>query len=93
MEEKGTFQFQSDFINYHLGVYATKPWLSGALYWTLQEFRVRPSWDGGNPRPNSPIHQKAVVGFDGTKKPGFFDIQRIFKATPQFGARRSRSAR
>jgi beta-glucuronidase len=93
VEEKGTFQFQSDFINYHLGVYATKPWLSGAIYWALQEFRVRPNWDGGNPRPKSPLHQKGVVAFDGTKKPGFFDIQRNYKATVQFGARRASRSR
>jgi beta-glucuronidase len=88
VEEKGTYAYQQDFVNYHLGVYATKPWLSGAIYWTLQEFRVRPNWDGGNPRPNSPIHQKAVIAFDGTKKPAFADLQRLFRATRQIGARR-----
>jgi beta-galactosidase/beta-glucuronidase len=84
VEEKGTFEFQQDFINYHLGVYATKPWLSGALYWTLKEFRVRPEWDGGNPRPQSPIHQKAVINYDGVRKPGFADLQRIYRSTDQY---------
>jgi beta-glucuronidase len=88
VEEKGTYLHQQDFVNYHLGVYATKPWLSGAIYWTLQEFRVRPNWEGGNPRPSSPIHQKAVIGFDGTRKPAFGDLQRGFQATRQLGARR-----
>jgi beta-glucuronidase len=88
VEEKGTYLHQQDFVNYHLGVYATKPWLSGAIYWTLQEFRVRPNWEGGNPRPTSPIHQKAVVGFDGTRKPAFGDLQRGFQGTRQLGARR-----
>ena len=60
VEEKGTYAFQQDFVNYHLGVYATKPWLSGAIYFALQEFRVRPNWDGGNPRPQPPIHQKGA---------------------------------
>jgi len=85
VEEKGTFEFQSDFVNYHLGVYATKPWLSGAIYWALEEFRVRPKWDGGNPRPNSPIHQKGLITFDGVRKPAFFDVQKSFRATKQFG--------
>jgi beta-glucuronidase len=85
VEEKGTFQFQQDFVNYHLGVYATKPWLSGAIYWALQEFRVRPNWDGGNPRPNSPIHEKGLLRFDGSRKPAWFDVQRIFAATNQLG--------
>ena len=53
VEEKGTWAFQQDFVNYHLGVFATKPWLSGAIYWALNEFRVRPGWDGGNPRPTA----------------------------------------
>ncbi len=87
IEEKGTFQFQQDFVNYHLGVYASKPWLSGGIYWALQEFRVRPNWDGGNPRPNSPIHEKGLLRFlDGSKKPAWFDVQRIFAATNQLGA-------
>ena len=87
VEEKGTYAFQQDFVNYHLGIYATKPWLSGAIYFALQEFRVRPDWDGGNPRPQPPIHQKGLVSFDGVRKPAFFDVQRIFKATKQFRSR------
>jgi beta-glucuronidase len=87
VEEKGTYEFQQDYINYHYGVYATKPWLSGALYWALKEFRVRPEWEGGNPRPEPPIHQKGVVAFDGTRKPAFADLQRIFRATNQYRAR------
>jgi hypothetical protein len=85
VEEKGTYAYQQDFINFHFGVYATKPWLSGAIWWAIQEFRVRPHWDGGNPRPDPPLHQKGVIAFDGTKKPGFFDLQRIYKATRQIG--------
>ena len=38
VEEKGTWAFQQDFVNYHLGIYAQKPWLSGAVYWALNEF-------------------------------------------------------
>src|SRR3712207_4202479 len=84
VEEKGTYQFQQEYINYHYAVYDSKDWLSGALYWALKEFRVRPEWEGGNPRPQPPIHQKGVVAFDGTRKPGFFDLQRIFQATDQY---------
>jgi beta-galactosidase/beta-glucuronidase len=90
VEEKGTFQHQQDFVNYHLGVYASRPWLSGSVYWALQEFRVRPGWEGGNPRPNSPVHEKGVVRFDGSKKPAFFDLQREFRAARQIGAARRR---
>ena len=86
VEEKGTYAFQQDFVNFHLGVFATKPWLSGAIYFALQEFRVRPDWDGGNPRPQPPINQKGLVSFDGVRKPAFFDVERIYKATKQFRA-------
>ncbi|MDQ3850700.1 MAG: beta galactosidase jelly roll domain-containing protein [Actinomycetota bacterium] len=85
VEEKGTYAFQQDFVNFHLGVYASKPWLSGAIYWALQEFRVRPNWEGGNPRPNPPIHEKGLLTFTGAKKPAWFDVQRQFAATNQLG--------
>jgi beta-glucuronidase len=85
VEEKGTYQYQQDFINYHLTVHDSKPWLSGSIYWALQEFRVRPNWDGGNPHPNPPIHEKGLLRFDGSKKPAWFDVQRRFAAIPQLG--------
>jgi beta-glucuronidase len=82
-EEKGTYAFQSAFADYHFGVYATKPFLSGAIWWGLQEFRVRPTWDGGNPRPSSPVHTKGLITQDGVRKPAFFELERIFHATQQ----------
>jgi beta-glucuronidase len=83
VEERGTHQFQQDFIAFHHGVYASKPWLSGAIYWALQEFRVRPGWDGGNPRALPPLHQKGVVTFDGAPKPAFATLQQLFRSTSQ----------
>ena len=83
VEEKGTYEFQDDFINYHLGVYSSLPWLNGAIYWAIQEFRVRPDWDGGNPHPDPPIHEKGLISFDGKPKPAFFDVQKAFTTTPQ----------
>jgi beta-glucuronidase len=70
-------------VNFHLGVFASKPWLNGALYWTLNEFRVRPDWEGGNPRPLPPLHQKALIAYDGTLKPAFADVQRWYTGTRQ----------
>lgn len=71
VEEKGTYAFQSDFIRYQLGVFASTPWLTGATYFALQEFRVRPFWGGGNPWGSPPLHTKGVVRLDWTEKPGF----------------------
>jgi beta-glucuronidase len=85
VEDKGTYAFQRDFVNYHLGVFDTKPWLSGALYWALNEFRVRPGWDGGNPFPSPPIHRKGLISYDGVRKPAWGDVQGRFRAVNQFG--------
>jgi beta-glucuronidase len=71
LEEKGTYAFQEDFIRHHLETFATKPWLSGSVYWALQEFRVRPYWGGGNPWGTPPYHTKGVVRLDWTTKPGW----------------------
>jgi beta-glucuronidase len=71
LEEKGTYQFQEDFVRFHLGVFASKPWLAGSVYWALQEFRVRPFWGGGNPWGTPPLHQKGLVRLDWTRKPAF----------------------
>jgi beta-glucuronidase len=83
IEEKGTWGFQQEWVNYHLGVFATKPWLSGAIYWALNEFWVRPGWEGGNPRPLSPLHQKGLLTHDGVRKPAWTDVQRSFSQTQQ----------
>jgi len=85
VEERGTYQFQQAFANYHFGIYATKPWLSGAIWWALEEFAVRPNWEGGNPLPDPPIHQKGLITMAGVKKPAFNDVSQIFHATQQWG--------
>jgi beta-glucuronidase len=70
-----------------MGVYATKPWLAGVNYWALQEFRVSPGWGGGNPRPNSPIHEKGLITFAGdVEKPAYALIRDLYRATRQYGS-------
>ena len=83
IEEKGTYEFQSDFIRYHLSVFAIKPWLSGVAYWTLREFLIHPDWAGGNPRPTPPMHQKGVISYDGQLKPGYTDLRNAYRSTEQ----------
>jgi beta-glucuronidase len=84
--ERGSYAFQQDFVRFHLKVFATKPWLGGAMYWALQEFRVRPGWNGGNPRPTPPIHTKGLISFSGALKPAYYDVRNIYRATTQLGA-------
>ena len=85
-DEKGTYEFQQQFLAFHLGVFATKPWLSGAVYFPLREFAVRPGWDGGNPIPQPPMHQKAVLSYAGAPKPAYADMQAAYRSTPQYPA-------
>ena len=86
-EDRGTWTFANELLQFHLAVYGSKPWLSGSLYWALQEFWVRPGWDGGNPFPAPPLHQKGLVTFDGAKKPIFAPIQKAFKAARQVASK------
>ncbi|MFL6115489.1 MAG: glycoside hydrolase family 2 TIM barrel-domain containing protein, partial [Catenulispora sp.] len=53
-EERGTYEFQADTVAYHLGVFASRHWLSGAIYFALQDFAARPGWGGGDPWPDPP---------------------------------------
>lgn len=81
-DEKGTYAFQAQWARDTISVFDTKPWLAGALYWTIQEFRIRPDWDGSNPYPTSPLHQKGLISFDGTKKPAYDVVAQMYKAHP-----------
>ena len=85
VEEKGTYGFQRDFVNYHLNLFAQKPWLGGAIYWALNEFRVKPDWEGGNPRPEPPVHQKGLLTYDTrSRKPAWADGRRYYTGTNQY---------
>lgn len=91
-EEKGTYAFQSEFLDYHLRAFAAKPWLSGSVYWALQDFRIRNDWGGGNPWPTSPIHQKGLVGLDFVPKPAFDVLRTSYRATRQYMPRTQKKA-
>jgi beta-glucuronidase len=84
-DEKGTYAFQAQWAHDIISVFDTKPWLSGAIYWTLQEFRIRPNWDGSNPWPTAPLHQKGLITLDGVKKPAFDVVAGMYKAHQQLG--------
>jgi beta-glucuronidase len=87
VEERGTYEFQSNSIAYHLGVFARKPWLSGAIYWTLQDWAAAPGWSGGNPLGRPPFVEKGLVDIYGNDKPGFPLVSAIYHATRQVRGR------
>jgi beta-glucuronidase len=94
VEERGTYEFQSNTIANHLGVFASKPYLSGAMYFALQDYWAWQGYSGGNPRPDSPLNQKGVVDQQGRHKLSFPVVSQIFHQTVQIGpvARKRRPA-
>lgn len=86
-DEKGTYDFQREFVEYHLVTFARKPWLSGSVYWALQEFRIRDGWGGGNPWGQPPIHQKGLVRLDYSKKPAYDLLRTSYRSTRQYVSR------
>jgi glycosyl hydrolase family 2 len=83
VEERGTYEFQNDAIQYHLRVFASKPWLAGAIYWTLQDFAAEPGWGGGDPWPDPPFVQKGLLDAAGNPKSAFGIIAASYRATTQ----------
>ena len=92
-EERGTYQFQANSVQYHLNVFASKPWLSGAIYFALQDFAARPGWGGGDPFPDPPWVQKGLVTNTGQLKPAFSVVSSIFHSTVQIAASRRAATR
>jgi beta-glucuronidase len=86
VEERGTYQFQTDTTAFHLGAFASKSYLSGAIYFALQDFAARPGWGGGNPFPDPPFVQKGLVDLQGDFKPAFATVAGIYRSTVQIGA-------
>ena len=85
IDERGTYGFQSQFVASQLQAFGAQSWLSGAIYWALQDFLVRPGWSGGNPYPTPPIFHKGLYDINGNPKPAAAVVQQAYGATPQIG--------
>jgi beta-glucuronidase len=84
VEERGTYQYQAAAAAFHLGVFATKPYVSAAMWFALQDFPAHPGWTGGNPWGNPPFVQKGEIDSGGQpRQPLFGTIQSIYKGTQQ----------
>lgn len=77
--EKGTFEFQRDFLRFHLGTYNARSFINGAIVWILRDVKVRPGWTGGNPLPSTPYLNKGLVDKTGARKPAYEDTARLFR--------------
>jgi beta-glucuronidase len=83
--EKETYAFQEVYTRDVLKVVGGDPTLSGAIYWTLREFAVKPKWDGGALRVGigrDAIHNKGLVTYDGRPKPAWNVLRDDIRATP-----------
>jgi len=85
VDQKGTYEFQSDYIRRVMDVVRRNEFMGGALYWTLREFAVKPDWLGGldpslYPHPDS-IHHKGLISYDGVEKPAFGVLRDLLAAT------------
>jgi beta-glucuronidase len=85
IDERGTFEFQSQWVAEQLAAFGATPWLSGAVYWALSDFLVRPGWTGGNPYPAPPLFTKGLISFAGTPKPAYAIVQQFYRSLVQVG--------
>jgi beta-glucuronidase len=81
LDEKGTYDFQADFTSSHLATFAQRRWLSGAIAWILQDFKVRPGWSGGNPVPDPPWVHKGLIDQNGNVKPVYAVTKQAYERT------------
>jgi beta-glucuronidase len=82
-EQKGTFEFQRRWMRDHVGVHASKPYVSASIAWILKDFRVHPDWLGGAPAEygTPPWNNKGLVEEGGGLKPAFFEMRRLWRST------------
>jgi beta-glucuronidase len=84
VEERGTFAYQAATAAFHLDVFASKPYISGTMWFAMQDFAARPGWGGGDPLPNPPFVQKGPIDINGNpRQPLFATMQSIYTHTVQ----------
>ncbi|HWE09889.1 MAG TPA: glycoside hydrolase family 2 TIM barrel-domain containing protein [Solirubrobacteraceae bacterium] len=84
VEERGTYQYQAAAAAFHLGIFASKPYISAAMWFALQDFPAHPGWTGGNPFGDPPFVQKGEIDSNGQpRQPLFGTIRSIYTGTQQ----------
>jgi len=68
----------------HINIHSSRPFVNGSILWALRDFRVHPTWGGGNPKPNPPWNNKGPIDENGVTKPLWPIVQRNFRATRPF---------
>jgi hypothetical protein len=81
----GGLDYQARLIARHFAVYRADPRLSGMLVWTLQDFALSPTFDGGSVRRLAPdialvqgMNQKGLFTYGGRAKPAAAVVRRLY---------------
>lgn len=77
-EVRGTYEYQSNSLQFNLGVFASKSWLAGAMYFPLQDFAASPGFDGSDPLGTPPYVDKGMLDQYGNEKPAFQVMQQLY---------------
>ena len=92
---KETYAFQKQYLKSNFEVVERVGFMSGAIYWTLREFAVKPDWDGGADREGvarDGIHNKGLLRYaDGWRKPAWSVAEQNFAATELYASPPSRA--
>ncbi|HEX6583153.1 MAG TPA: glycoside hydrolase family 2 TIM barrel-domain containing protein [Thermoleophilaceae bacterium] len=83
VEQKGTFEFQRQWVMDHLAIHASKPFVNGSIHWALRDFRIHQTWQGGAPDEYAqpPWHNKSLIEENNHRKPVFLDVARLLRRT------------
>jgi len=85
---KGSFAFQTRYLQRTLAALNRLRFMDGSIYWTLREFAVAPGWRGGASLPagadTDGIHHKGLIAYDGTPKPAWAAAEQLLAQTPRF---------
>ncbi|HEX8084095.1 MAG TPA: glycoside hydrolase family 2 TIM barrel-domain containing protein [Solirubrobacteraceae bacterium] len=85
---KETFAFQAQYVDANLSLIRRLGFMSGAIYWTLREFAVKPDWDGGAQRegvPRDAIHNKGLLDYKTDERKPAWDVAAShFASTPMY---------
>jgi beta-glucuronidase len=82
-DERGTYRFQAGAVAYHLAVMGSKPWLSGEMYFLLQDSVSAFGYTGGNPWPNPPFNYHGLLDFAGRPKPSWGVVSSLYHRAVQ----------
>ena len=83
LEVRGTYPYQVNELAYALGVFASKTWLTAAMYFPMQDFAARPGYDGADPLGTPPWVDKGMLDQNGNEKPAFAEMAQLYRQVQQ----------